>query len=378
MIASLRGIQAAVLGGGLIGLSIAYELACRGACVTVFERTEAARGASWAGAGMLAPFTEGVDDPALLDLLLESRNRYPEFVGRLIADGGIDPHLRLDGILDVARDRDALHALHERAAILTSRGYAFEMLDARAAVALEPALGMLQHGAMLVCDEGQVDNRRLGRALLAACERRGVDVREHCPVESIETDSRRVLGLRTANGFVNASAVINATGAWAAQFDGLPPSCHAPVFPIKGQMLALEIPKGFMRHVTWAHGIYFVPRQDGRLLVGATVENCGFDTRTNAEGMSTLLESALRAAPALRTFTVSEMWAGLRPATADGRPFIGPTPIEGYFLATGHYRNGILLAPVTAALIADALGGRSNDMLAPFAPGRALTEGVPV
>lgn len=323
---------------------------------------------------MLAPFTEGVQDPEFLALMLESRKQYPEFVSRLIADCGIDPHLRLDGILDVAYDDGALEALQRRAGVLASHSQAFDMLDAKETVELEPALGKSLLGAMLVGGEGQVDNRRLGRALLGACERRGVDIRVNCAVEAIETNSRRVLGLRTANGFVNSTTVINATGAWSAQFTGLPPSCGVPVFPVKGQMLALEIPKGFVRHVTWARGVYFVPRQDGRLLVGATVENCGFDGRTNAEGISTLLERALSAAPSLRNFTISEMWAGLRPGTPDGRPFIGPTALDGYFLATGHYRNGILLAPVTAALIADCLGGGSNDLLAPFAPGRVLTE----
>jgi len=354
----MRTTEVAVVGAGLIGLSIAYELASRGAAVRIFDRAGTGRGASWAGAGMLAPFTESIDDAQLSALLVDSLQRYPAFVQSLLADSGIDAHLRLDGILDIATDDEGWKKFAVRANVLAQRGRTCELLDAAQTIAIEPALSASLRGGLLVHGEGQVDNRRLGRALRAACEFRGVKVSDGCAVESLETDARRVRGLRTAAGFVSAQFVINATGAWSAQLPGVPHDCIAPVFPVKGQMLALEIPKGFIRHVTWSHGVYFVPRSDGRLLVGATVEDAGFDARVTAEGISDLLNGTLAAAPALRNFAISETWAGLRPGTPDGRPTIGATALEGYYLATGHYRNGILLAPVTATLIADLLEKR--------------------
>ncbi|MDQ6932830.1 MAG: FAD-dependent oxidoreductase, partial [Candidatus Eremiobacteraeota bacterium] len=264
----------------------------------------------------------------------------------------------------------------ERAEILSRHGRVFELLNRNETVALEPALTATARGGLFVHCEGQVDNRRLGRALLAACERNGVDVLSNCTVHAIQTDTRRVLGLRTSAGFVAAGVVVNATGAWSAQLGGVPPACAAAVFPVKGQMLSLEIPKGFMRHVTWCGATYFVPRSDGRLLVGATVENEGFDARPNAQGAAKLLNAALKAAPALRNFTISETWAGLRPATPDARPFIGQTALGGYYLAAGHYRNGILLAPSTGALLADVLEGKENAFAGAVGPTRAMPEPV--
>jgi len=184
----------------------------------------------------------------------------------------------------------------------------------------------------------------------------------------VECDSRRVLGVRSELGFASASVVINAAGAWAAKVPGLPESARPPVKPIKGQMLALAAPVGFLRRATWVPGAYLVPRGDGRLLVGATVEDAGFDERVTASAVHALLEAALAAAPSLGAFSVTESWAGLRPGTPDGRPFIGPTTIEGLLLATGHYRNGILLAPETAQMIASFVETGDAIALQAFSP----------
>jgi glycine oxidase len=361
-----------VVGAGLVGLSIAFELAERGANVRIYERAEPARAASWAGAGMLAPYTEHIANEMLLAFCASSLAQYPDFVARVAAASGIDAHLRLDGVLYAAFDEPGIDALTSEARTLQTRGVDCEMLDRSDALAAEPWLGAAVRGALLKRGEGQVDNRRLGRALVAACAARGATV-ERTSAIAVECDARRVLGVRTDCGFVAAAVVINACGAWAAQLDGVPRSCVPPVEPVKGQMLALAVPSGFVRRATWVPGVYLVPREDGRLLVGATVESEGFDERVTARGVHDLLQPALAAAPALGGFTVTESWAGLRPGTPDGLPFLGATPIGGFLLATGHYRNGILLAPATARSIADAIDSAGEE-LAPFSIGRLGTE----
>ncbi|MGB6987103.1 MAG: glycine oxidase ThiO [Candidatus Aquilonibacter sp.] len=360
-------MDALVVGGGLIGLSIAFELAQRGASVRVYDRGEPGHGASWAGAGMLAPYAERIGDEVLLDLCCASLALYPAFVQRVVEASGVSVELALDGIVEAAFDAARLEALAAFARELSARNVPCEVLDRRAALLTEPALGKHVLGALLIGGQGHVDNRRLGRALLAACRAKGVIV--HAPISdvAIECDDRRVLGVRSALGFTPASIVINAAGAWAAQIPGVPRDAVPAVSPVKGQMLALAAPNGFLRHATWVPGAYLVPRTDGRLLIGATVEDAGFDERVTAAAIDALLHAALAAAPSLGAFTVTESWAGLRPATPDGRPLIGPSTIGGLLLATGHYRNGILLAPVTAALIASFVETGDARPLAEFA-----------
>ena len=184
--------------------------------------------------------------------------------------------------------------------------------------------------------------------------------------------SARRSRLRTADGFVAAPIVVNAAGAWAGEVAGVPAHARVPVVPVAGQMLAISLPRTLVRHVVWARGVYLVPRSDGRLLVGATVEHRGFDARVTAAGIAWLLRGALETAPSLGDFTVSETWAGVRPGTSDGFPFLGATAVDGYFVAAGHYRNGILLTPITAEILADAIEQKPPRIdLAPFAPGRA-------
>ncbi|MBV8374528.1 MAG: glycine oxidase ThiO [Candidatus Eremiobacteraeota bacterium] len=361
--------DAIVVGAGLIGLAIAFELAERGAAVRVYDRGEPGRAASWAGAGMLAPYAEEFDDESLLQLCEASLAGYPAFVERVRVKGDVDPHLHLNGIVHAAFDSATAGHLQRRLDGLRSRGVVCHLLDRVQTLAAEPWLGTDVVSALLVQGEGCVDNRRLGRALIAACRRYDVSIAKVTTL-SVECDSRRTLGVRSELGFAAAGAVINACGAWAGQVGGIPQSALPPVVPVKGQMFALEAPVDFVRHATWMPGAYVVPRDDGRLLIGATAERGRADIRVTASGLHQLLQAALRASPALGEFTISETWAGLRPGTPDGRPFIGPTSIDRLFVATGHYRNGILLAPVTAGLIADFVEGR-NPPLAPFTLDRA-------
>ena len=366
MIARSSNAEVAVIGAGVIGLAVALELSMRGANVRAFDSGNPGGAASWAGAGMLAPYLEEPPE-ALAGFLAHSLAMYATYARDVYAASGIDPELQLNGILRVARDEWEMERLRERSTRLAGAGVASTVLDSRATVELEPAIDPHISGGLLVHGEGYLDNRRLGRALRRACERAGVRVAEQTAVTRVEADERRVLGLQTSAGFVAATTVVNAMGAWASQLPGVPDDCVPSVFPVRGQMLALQAPKGLMRHATYTDDVYVVPRRDGRLLIGATTERAGFDARTTAEGIHGLLERGLRVAPALRGFTVSESWAGLRPATDDGLPAIGATTLEGYFLATGHYRNGILLVPATARLLADVIEGKPNAFAGTFA-----------
>ena len=344
----------AIVGAGLVGLATAYELAKRGARVTVYDREEPARAASWAGAGMLAPFSEELPDAAMLAFCRDALANYPAFVDELRERSGVDARFVRAGTMHVALADASLAALRARAATYAANGGDVELLDRAQALGREPLLSKQCAGAAFVANEAQVDNRRLGRALIAACEALGVRF-ERVEHVALEADARRARGLRTPHGFAAAAHVVNAAGAWAGELDGVPAHVRVPVRPVAGEMLALAVPAGAMRALVWLGHRYLVPRSDGRLLVGATVEERGFDARVTASGVHDLLDAALSVAPALASFAVVETWAGLRPATPDGRPYLGETALDGYVVATGHYRNGILLAPSSARLIAKAI-----------------------
>jgi glycine oxidase len=359
-----------VVGAGLIGLGVAHELAKRDVAVTVLDRDEPARAASWAGAGMLAPFSEDLPDAEMLALCRESLAMYPAFADELRERTGVDVRFRRDGTLHVALDDGRLAALAVQADTYRRNGGEVAMLSRSDVLAREPLLARDLAGAVVVENEAQVDNRRLGRALLAACESVGVRF-ERVDDVALECDARRVRGLRTPHGFMPARTVVNAAGAWAGELSGVPDGVRVPVRPVAGEMLAIALPRNAMRANVWLGHRYLVPRDDGRLLVGATVDERGFDARVTASGLHDLLDAALAVAPALAGFAVVETWAGLRPGSHDGRPYLGPTALEGYVVAAGHFRNGILLAPVTARLIADVVVDGRADGLEPFAPARA-------
>jgi len=352
----------AIVGAGLIGMGIAYELAKRGATVTVYDRADPGRAASWAGAGMLAPYSERLTDPALVALCSASLRAYPAFVDELRERTGVDAKLAWCGTLHL------LFAGEEPGDLPAGA----EVLDQRAARMVEPMLGRGVRGAVRVDGEGHVDNRRLSRAIFAACSDLGVRFDAAGEI-ALECDPRRIRGIRTDRGFVATGAVVNAAGAWAGALAGVPPAARVAVRPIAGEMLALAVPQGFAQALVWCgDGTYLVPRADGRLLIGATVVERGFDVRVTAGGIARLLASALRAAPALAGFALVETWAGLRPQSHDGRPYLGASAIDGYFVAAGHYRNGILLAPVTAQAVAAVVAGAPAPVdLAAFDPCRA-------
>jgi len=359
-------LSVAVVGAGLIGCGIAYELAKRGCAVTVFDRAEPARAASWAGAGMLAPYSEATDDDAMLALCREALAVYPAFVEELHERVGVDAHFVHAGALHVALDALRLSELTARAEVYRKAGATVRVLDRTETLAREALVAGNVVGSLFIEDEAQVDNRRLGRALVAACVALGVHF-ERVDGIVVEADARRVRGLRTARGFVAAAVVVNAAGAWAGELAGVPEAARISVRPIAGEMIALAIPDGAMHGNVWLGHRYLVPRRDGRLLIGATMEERGYNTSVTAAGVRAMLDAALAVAPALAGAAVVETWAGLRPGSADARPYLGRTPLDGYVVAAGHFRNGILLTPLTAKLIAELVVNGDDGKLAEFA-----------
>lgn len=366
----------AIAGGGVIGLAIAWRLAEAGVCVDLFDPAPVGKAASWAAGGMLAAGVEHESaDAGFYAFARASQELWPGFAGALEAASGVDVHLDCEGTLVAVYDDGAAanwRALQERRA---AGGVSLSWLDAEAARALEPGLAPGLLGALFSPLDGQVDNRRLATALFAACKGAGVRLHERQGIDRILIERNRVVGIAVRGEMIRTDRLVLAAGAWSGAIEGLSDESRPPVRPLKGQMVALRAadPAQLPRHVVWGPGLYCVPRRDGRLLLGATSEEAGFDTGLTAGGIGGLLSAAAALFPATAGFGFEEVWAGLRPATPDGLPILGETAIQGLFMATGHHRNGILLLPITTAVLADLLlmrdGPRDLD-LKPFDPAR--------
>jgi glycine oxidase len=372
---SLSRPRTVVIGAGVIGLSIAWRLAEAGCRVTVYDRAKAGRGASWAAAGMLAAAVEAEPgEEALLPLTLESQRLWPEFARELEAASGTSVGYRADGTIVVALTRDDLGQLRFAYEFQKGLGLQLEWLSAAEVRRLEPHLRPGIAGAVLSRCDHQVENRLVVQALAIAARRAGAALYECCPVHEVEISGGRASGVVTDRGHEPADIVILAAGAWSRGIEGIPTADLPPVRPIKGQMLALRMdPEApLLRHVTWLpRGGYLVPRLDGRLIVGGTVEERGFDEALTAGGLLALIEGAWRAVPAIEELAVAETWVGFRPGSRDDAPMLGPSATDGLVIATGHHRNGILLTPITAAGISRyVLTGRLPDTLKPFTPDR--------
>jgi glycine oxidase len=345
-----------IIGGGIVGLSLSIELRKRGASVLIVERGELGREASYAAAGMLADCP--LETPhELQPLATASARMYPEFVHELQDESGIDVDLRDQGTVLFPSPEH----LHQNADFITSNPLPAPLAD------LEPELAHPERPAIYL-KERSVDPRALASAALKAARHRGVDISSGTSVAAVRLSDGRVAGVETDKTTYPALAVVNCAGAWAGQ---LPPQ-RFPTRPVKGQMLSVVgVPRNMVRRVIRASEIYLVPRTDGRILIGATVEEAGFDKRTDAETIQRMHHAAIHLIPALEQARVLEAWAGLRPGSPDGLPILGETGIPGYFVATGHFRDGILLAPITAQLIAQVVtGGKPGHDLSPFSPGR--------
>ena len=306
------------------------------------------------------------------------------FAAELQQVSGIDVGLRPEGTLVVALTADDQARLLHQLAFQQKLGLPLRWISAAEARRREPHLAGKLASAVFSPEDHQVDNRKLVAALRIAAEAAGASIREHRPVRAISSNGGRVDGIVLADGSkVAADVVVLAAGAWSRSIAGLAPELRPPVRPIKGQMLALRMDPAapLLTHVVWAPGAYLVPRRDGCLLVGATVEEKGYDMSLTAGGMLTLLEAAWRAVPAVEELPIEEMWVGHRPGSRDDAPILGPGPLDGLVYATGHHRNGILLTPVTADAIARlVLDGVAEPSIRPFgierfaAPARAAAE----
>jgi glycine oxidase len=367
----------AIIGAGIVGCALARELAGHGAQVTLLDRAEPGQEASSAAAGMLGPQAESDGPGPLLHLGVASRALYPEVVAALREETGIDVEYDSGGIVYVARSDDEAAALERRRRWQVEAGYRVEPLDAAAVRALAPVVADDVGGGIYFPDDHRIDNVRLTAAYARAAVRGGVRLRSGCPVLGLRVSGGRVLGVELADGALAAGLIVNAAGAWAGRVPGM--LVAPPVRPVRGQMTMLQVRAPGWPYAIYSRDVYLVPRRDGRVLAGSTYEDVGFDKRVTGGALAAILRSALVLAPSLSTATLRTSWAGLRPGTPDNLPILGRDPIlDGLVHATGHYRNGILLAPVTARrLTALILEGVTAPDLAPFAPSRFTATAQP-
>ena len=371
-----------IIGGGVIGLGIGWQLAKAGASVSIYERTEAGRAASWAAAGMLAPLAEAhTEEPELLKLGCQSLALYPQWVRELEADAGMSIGYRVEGTLIVGLEPDDTHQLRHLHTSQQDLGLEVEWLTGRAAREIEPALSPRVTAAIHCESDHQVDNRLMVKALQRAYQRCGGALHENNAVETIQIENGVATGIKTQDGEKhNGDVIVLSAGCESAQIQGFPEAIRPPVRPVKGQMLALQMEAGItvknvIRTVRarYPTSVYLVPRTDGRLIVGATSEEMGFDTRLTAGGVFELLRGAWEAVPGVYELPLLETWTGLRPGSRDNAPILGETPVENLIYATGHYRNGILLTPITAYEIAKLiLTGETSERIHRFRLDRFL------
>jgi glycine oxidase len=359
-----RAADVVVVGAGVIGLAVAWRARLRGLTVALLERGAVGEEcASGVAAGMLAPVSEvefGELGRRALELGVRSAAMWPEFAAELERAAGTEVGLRSSGTIVVARDADEARELERQIAFREALGLRATRLRPSAARELEPSLAPTIRLALEAPDDHSVDPRRVLAALRRACEAAGVQLREHAPVSGVELNEPEgsVAGVMLADGeHIRAAQVVLAAGAWTAELRGLPPDARLPVRPVKGQILRLRDPEGpgLLRRVLRFEGGYVVPRGDGRYVLGATMEERGFELQATAGGVYELLRHARELVPGILELRIEELSVGFRPATPDNIPAIGSGSLDGLVWATGHHRNGILLAPLTAELIAGVL-----------------------
>jgi glycine oxidase len=360
-------LKAVIIGAGVAGLAIGWRLRQAGVDVTVLERAQAGHGATWAAAGMLAATAEhGEKQSPEGELGHRALAQWPEFAREIEAASGMKIGYAQSGALMVATDATQTAEYGARARIDPD----LKIVSAGEARAMEPLLSHDIVGALWASREAQVDSRALGEALARAFVRTGGTLRLNEAVVKIETRDGRAIGALTPASFYEADVFVLAAGAWSGLVEGLPPEAVPPVKPMKGEVLSLVPPQRtpLPTHVVWGNGVYLVPRGD-RLLIGATLEDAGFDTSLTARAEDWLGDQAVSLMPGLKDWKIAEHWAGLRPGSPDGLPLLGPTAVDGLLVASGQYRNGILFAPVVAEMLSGLVLERPIDFAA-FDPRR--------
>jgi glycine oxidase len=345
----MNTFDAVIAGGGLIGASIALELAEAGLQVGLFDAREPGREASWASGGMISPAPENPDMIPFVPMSLASVALYPDFIQRVEALSGIRAGYRKSGALDVLLGGAVEEELSTVIALQHGVGLKAQALTGEQARKMEPALTEGIEAAIFREDEASLDTRALTEGTLKAAERKGVRIFAKNGAKALRKDGKRCRGLLLENGEVEAKWTVIAAGCFSARIEGAAP--YAPVFPAKGQMLALRCESVEIQRILWLEHKYLVPRSDGRIIAGSTIEHTGFDHELTAGGVQLILSEVMKMVPELEQARIEEMWAGLRPDSPDHLPIIGPTDLDGLLIATGHFRSGILLAPVTARMI---------------------------
>jgi glycine oxidase len=366
-----RTADVVVVGGGIVGAAVAERLARDGRRVVLVERGAVGREASWAAAGLLTPVHPWRYPEPLLRLDAESLAMWPDVAARLRSETGVDVELRRTGLLSlVESDEDDAEA-DRRVAWKRSRGEAASRLTRDEALEREPSLSPTIRGALLLPDLAQIKNHRAAPAFAAAAARRGATVLERTSALGFIETAGRVVGVRTSAGDVAAGVVVLAAGAWSESVEKVSDTVPTlwRTIPAKGQMLLLAAAPGAVRHMILAAGEYLVPRADGRILAGSTVEYVGFDKSVTPRGLASISSAVARMTPSLADAPVETSWAGLRPDTPDHLPVLGEAR-PGLVVATGHFRSGIMLAPVTAEIVRESIDGRTSRDMTPFAPGR--------
>jgi glycine oxidase len=355
--------EVAIIGGGVIGLAAAWELAGAGLRVVLFERERIGGQASGAAAGLLAPASEQLTPPAFFELGRLSLARYPELAAAVREESGIDPELQLSGVLRVAYDEEHVQRLEALAATGVLGATVLSSAEVRAQ---EPLLTEYVAGGVFFREEGHLASPRLVAALAAAATRRGAVIHEGAPVSSLRWEGERVIGVESAAGTTRAEVVVLAAGAWS----GLLGVAPLPVTPVRGQILALAPGQQCLQRPVFGPTTYLVPKPDGTIAAGSTEDRAGFCREPTVRGLQTVLSGVAELAPTLAEAVFLRAWAGLRPDTPDHLPLLGFFA-PGLVVATGHYRNGILLAPITAECVRCLILGTPPPLdLAPFSPAR--------
>ena len=366
--------DAAIIGGGLIGCAIAWRLSKAGLRVVVIERNEIGHEASWAAGGMLAPLSEANQADAFFELVVAGQKMYADFARELCEATGIDIQYRTEGTLYLALTDKDEEELERRWRWQQAAGLNIKKLNAHDVLKLEPALTPQLRWALEFPHDHQVDNRRMMTALEAAARDNGVEFWTKTEATSLEISNNRIAGVETTKRNIVTNTVILAAGSWSSLLKATDDKVvmDFSVEPIRGQMIALEMPVPALHHVVYSTSGYLVPRADGYVIAGSTTEIVGYNKRITAEGLASIITHAVEIAPNLSSQGVLETWAGLRPKTKDNWPVLGnDLRISGLVYATGHYRNGILLTPLTAQSISElVLRGESSINLTPFSPAR--------